>query len=97
MRASLLTAMNVVDGPTITSFYVVVNPELEQDDGKPELHEPAGGNPIMGYAEPSGYAEALGSASPPAVFENTVPDRSKISSSSRTAVFKAVDEALIKS
>ncbi len=76
MRASLLTAMNVVDGPTITSFYVVVNPELEQDDGKPELHEPAGGNPIMGYAEPSGYAEALGSASPPAVFENTVPDRS---------------------
>ncbi|BDZ64644.1 chromosomal replication initiator protein DnaA [Agromyces mangrovi Wang et al. 2018] len=31
MRVSLLTAMGAIETPSVTSFYVVVNPELEQD------------------------------------------------------------------
>ena len=63
MRVSLLSAMSEVDVPSpVTSFYVVVNPELE------ELRAP----------EPQSFVDDLSDpvelrASPQSVFENTAP------------------------
>src|ERR671910_531739 len=66
MRVSLLSAMSVIEAPSpVTSFYVVVNPELEES----RTPEP-----------PSVFGDSLTDpvelpASPQSVFENTSPDR----------------------
>src|ERR671910_783527 len=66
MRISLLSAMSVIEAPSpVTSFYVVVNPELEES----RTPEP-----------PSVFGDSLTDpvelpASPQSVFENTSPDR----------------------
>lgn len=67
MRVSLLSAMSVVEAPSpVTSFYVVVNPELEEA----RTLEPQ-----------SGFGDALDPvelpASPQSVFENTNPVASR--------------------
>ncbi|MFD4421967.1 chromosomal replication initiator protein DnaA [Agromyces sp. NPDC058484] len=66
MRVSLLSAMSAIDGPaSVTSFYVVVNPELEETRGP----EPHAGN-LDDYQNPVELP-----ASPQSVFENTNADR----------------------
>src|SRR5918995_3261445 len=68
MRVSLLSAMSVVEAPSpVTSFYVVVNPELEES----RAPEP-----------PSVFGDSLTDpvetpASPQSVFENTSPVASR--------------------
>jgi chromosomal replication initiator protein len=68
MRVSLLSAMSVVEAPSpVTSFYVVVNPELEES----RTPEP-----------PSVFGDSLTDpvelpASPQSVFENTSPVASR--------------------
>lgn len=64
MRVSLLSAMSAVDAPApVTSFYVVVNPELE------ELRAPEPQSPFVD--DLSNPVELP--ASPQSVFENTTP------------------------
>jgi chromosomal replication initiator protein len=66
MRVSLLSAMSVIDAPSsVTSFYVVVNPELEEA----RAPEPQAGA-LDDYMNPVDLP-----ASPQSVFENTSPDR----------------------
>ncbi|WP_136709175.1 chromosomal replication initiator protein DnaA [Agromyces sp. H66] len=66
MRVSLLSAMSVIEAPSaVTSFYVVVNPELEEARA-PEPQSTALGD----YPNPVELP-----ASPQSVFENTSPDR----------------------
>jgi chromosomal replication initiator protein len=66
MRVSLLTAMSAIESPSpVTSFYVVVNPELEEAR-PPEPQSPA----LDAYPNPVELP-----ASPQSVFENTSPDR----------------------
>lgn len=69
MRVSLLSAMSVIDAPTpVTSFYVVVNPELE--DARPPEPDPLS-TPALSPVEDRVDLPA----SPQSVFENTSPDR----------------------
>ena len=64
MRVSLLSAMSVVEVPSpVTSFYVVVNPELE---------EPRAPEPLSPFADAMPDPVEL-PASPQSVFENTSP------------------------
>ena len=66
MRVSLLSAMSAIDAPAaVTSFYVVVNPELEET----RAPEPQSGA-LDDYQNPVEMP-----ASPQSVFENTNPDR----------------------
>lgn len=66
MRVSLLSAMSAIESPSsVTSFYVVVNPELEESRA-PEP-KPAS---LDDYPNPVELP-----ASPQSVFENTSPDR----------------------
>jgi len=90
MRVSLLSAMSVIDAPApVTSFYVVVNPELEESrPAEPQsgLGGPAGvgmgggGMGGMGPGALGGMNDPLADsvelpASPQSVFENNNPDR----------------------
>ncbi|WP_353826926.1 chromosomal replication initiator protein DnaA [Agromyces sp. SYSU T0242] len=55
MRVSLLSAMSAIDSPApVTSFYVVVNPELEEL----RQQDAATGDPITGPAAPTGLPGA---------------------------------------
>ncbi|HEY1106173.1 MAG TPA: chromosomal replication initiator protein DnaA [Agromyces sp.] len=64
MRVSLLSAMSTVEAPSpVTSFYVVVNPELEEVRAAAEQQ--------AGYATEPDPVELP--ASPQSVFENTSP------------------------
>jgi len=66
MRVPLLSAMSAIEAPTaVTSFYVVVNPELEETR-TPEPQPAA----FDDYPNPVELP-----ASPQSVFENTSPDR----------------------
>ncbi len=66
MRVSLLSAMSAIETPaSVTSFYVVVNPELEET----RVAEPQSGA-LDDYPNPVGLP-----ASPQSVFENTSTDR----------------------
>ncbi|WP_173921889.1 chromosomal replication initiator protein DnaA [Agromyces sp. Marseille-P2726] len=66
MRVSLLSAMSAIDSPaSVTSFYVVVNPELEEL----RTPEPAASG-LDDYQNPVELP-----ATPQSVFENTSPDR----------------------
>ncbi len=66
MRVSLLSAMSAIDAPAaVTSFYVVVNPELEET--RPPEHQSSA---LDDYQNPVELP-----ASPQSVFENTNPDR----------------------
>jgi chromosomal replication initiator protein len=66
MRVSLLSAMSAIESPSsVTSFYVVVNPELEEARA-PEPQSPA----LDDYPNPVELP-----ASHQSVFENTSPDR----------------------
>lgn len=66
MRVSLLSAMSAIEAPAaVTSFYVVVNPELEET----RIAEPQS-SPLDDYPNPVELH-----ASPQSVFENTSPDR----------------------
>ncbi|WP_373285515.1 chromosomal replication initiator protein DnaA [Agromyces bauzanensis] len=66
MRVSLLSAMSVIESPSaVTSFYVVVNPELEEA----RTPEPQS-IPLGDYPNPVELP-----ASPQSVFGNTSPDR----------------------
>ncbi|WP_448002057.1 chromosomal replication initiator protein DnaA [Agromyces bauzanensis] len=66
MRVSLLSAMSVIESPSaVTSFYVVVNPELEEAR-PPEPQSTTFGDYPNTVELP---------ASPQSVFENTSPDR----------------------
>ncbi|MFC9561112.1 MAG: chromosomal replication initiator protein DnaA [Agromyces sp.] len=68
MRVSLLSAMSVVEAPSpVTSFYVVVNPELEEARA-PEPQSPFVDEAIDPVELP---------ASPQSVFENTSPVASR--------------------
>ncbi|MFB6611192.1 chromosomal replication initiator protein DnaA [Agromyces sp. NPDC056379] len=68
MRVSLLSAMSVVEAPSpVTSFYVVVNPELEEAR-TPEPQSPFVDDAIDPVELP---------ASPQSVFENTSPVASR--------------------
>ncbi len=69
MRVSLLSAMSVIEAPTpVTSFYVVVNPELEEVRApEPDPLSPMGLTALEGRVDLP--------ASPQSVFENTSPDR----------------------
>ncbi|WP_448808005.1 chromosomal replication initiator protein DnaA [Agromyces bauzanensis] len=65
MRVSLLSAMSAIEAPSpVTSFYVVVNPELE------ETRAPEPTASVDEYTNPVELP-----ASPQSVFENTSPDR----------------------
>ncbi|MFE5670351.1 chromosomal replication initiator protein DnaA [Agromyces sp. NPDC056523] len=87
MRVSLLSAMSVIDAPSpVTSFYVVVNPELEelrQPDMQPGGNGvglaggPVGGSPMGGglAAVPDGPSGLVDSPVPPAAIFDTNPDR----------------------
>jgi chromosomal replication initiator protein len=67
MRVSLLSAMSVVEAPSpVTSFYVVVNPELEEARTL---------EPQAGFADTLDPVELP--ASPQSVFENTNPVASR--------------------
>src|SRR5687768_16356364 len=67
MRVSLLSAMSVVEAPSpVTSFYVVVNPELEEARTL---------EPQAGFADGLDPVELP--ASPQSVFENTNPVASR--------------------
>lgn len=69
MRVSLLSAMSAIEAPAaVTSFYVVVNPDLE---------ETRAAEPQSAQSTPPGdYPNAVEfPASPQSVFENTSPDR----------------------
>lgn len=69
MRVSLLSAMSAIEAPAaVTSFYVVVNPDLEEARA-PEPHSPQ--SAALG-AHPNAVEFP---ASPQSVFENTSPDR----------------------
>ncbi len=66
MRVSLLSAMSAIEAPAaVTSFYVVVNPELEET--RPPEHQSSA---LDDYQNPVELP-----ASPQSVFENTNPDR----------------------
>lgn len=66
MRVSLLSAMSAIETPaSVTSFYVVVNPELEET----RVAEPQSGA-LDDYPNPVGLP-----ASPQSVFENASTDR----------------------
>ncbi len=66
MRVSLLSAMSAIDTPaSVTSFYVVVNPELEET----RAPEPAASG-LDDFQNPVELP-----AAPQSVFENTSPDR----------------------
>jgi chromosomal replication initiator protein len=68
MRVSLLSAMSVVEAPSpVTSFYVVVNPELEES----RAPEPQS---MFGDSQPDPVELP---ASPQSVFENTSPVASR--------------------
>ncbi|SFR67378.1 chromosomal replication initiator protein [Agromyces sp. CF514] len=69
MRVSLLSAMSVIVDPApVTSFYVVVNPELEETRApEPEPLSPATLTAVQDRVDLP--------ASPQSVFENTSPDR----------------------
>lgn len=68
MRVSLLSAMSAVEAPSpVTSFYVVVNPELEETARAAE--------PQPGYGNEPDPVELP--ASPQSVFENTSPISSR--------------------
>ncbi|WP_026482032.1 chromosomal replication initiator protein DnaA [Agromyces subbeticus] len=68
MRVSLLSAMSVVEAPSpVTSFYVVVNPELEEARA-PEPQSPFVDEMLDPVETP---------ASPQSVFENTSPVASR--------------------
>lgn len=68
MRVSLLSAMSAVEAPSpVTSFYVVVNPELEEAVRAPETQP--------GYGSEPDPVELP--ASPQSVFENTSPVSSR--------------------
>jgi chromosomal replication initiator protein len=85
MRVSLLSAMSVIDAPApVTSFYVVVNPELEES--RPAEPQAGLGSQVgvgMGGMGPGALgvmndpmAESVElPASPQSVFENNNPDR----------------------
>ena len=88
MRVSLLSAMSVIDAPSpVTSFYVVVNPELEES--RPAETQAGLGSPVgvgtvgmggMGPGALGGMADPMTDsvelpASPQSVFENTNADR----------------------
>ncbi|KQM82022.1 chromosomal replication initiator DnaA [Agromyces sp. Leaf222] len=75
MRVSLLSAMSVIEAPTpVTSFYVVVNPELEEARSpEPEPMSPMGQGSPMGLSAMEDRVDLP--ASPQSVFENTSPDR----------------------
>ncbi|MFF2372066.1 chromosomal replication initiator protein DnaA [Agromyces sp. NPDC058110] len=69
MRVSLLSAMSVIAEPApVTSFYVVVNPELEET----RVPEPEPLSPVTLSAVEDRVDLP---ASPQSVFENTSPDR----------------------
>ncbi|WP_372493369.1 chromosomal replication initiator protein DnaA [Agromyces terreus] len=71
MRVSLLSAMSAIEAPTpVTSFYVVVNPELEETRA-PDTDPFTGQAPGM----PTAVDRVDLPASPQSVFENTSPDR----------------------
>lgn len=76
MRVPLLQAMGVIESPSpVTSFYVVVNPELEEPR-VPETTGPGG----AGQTSASGYADEYPEASdfpqtPHAVFDQPGADR----------------------
>jgi chromosomal replication initiator protein len=87
MRVSLLSAMSVIAAPSpVTSFYVVVNPELEELR-QPELQPGANGMGLAGgpmgasqmgaglAAVPDGPAGLVDSPVPPAAIFDTNPDR----------------------
>jgi len=90
MRVSLLSAMSVIDAPApVTSFYVVVNPELEESRPA-EPQAGAGGSVGMGMGMGPGGIGGMGGmggmidplvdsvelpASPQSVFENPNADR----------------------
>ncbi|WP_022889116.1 chromosomal replication initiator protein DnaA [Agromyces italicus] len=68
MRVSLLSAMSTVEAPSpVTSFYVVVNPELEETARAAEVQ--------AGYGNEPDPVELP--ASPQSVFENTSPVSSR--------------------
>jgi chromosomal replication initiator protein len=75
MRVPLLQAMGVIESPSpVTSFYVVVNPELEEPRA-PEVTAPG-----AGHGGPGGYTEEYPETSdfphaPHAVFEQAGGDR----------------------
>ena len=75
MRVSLLSAMSVIEAPTpVTSFYVVVNPELEEARSpEPEPMSPMSSGSPMGLSAIEDRVDLP--ASPQSVFENTSPDR----------------------
>ncbi|GAA1826561.1 hypothetical protein GCM10009750_07460 [Agromyces salentinus] len=69
MRVSLLSAMSAIEAPTpVTSFYVVVNPELEES-------RPSDSDAFTSQPLPSAVDRVDLPASPQSVFENTSPDR----------------------
>ncbi|MGI9824967.1 chromosomal replication initiator protein DnaA [Agromyces sp. Marseille-Q5079] len=69
MRVSLLSAMSAIEAPTpVTSFYVVVNPELEESRAPDS-------DAFSGQSLPSAVDRVDLPASPQSVFENTSPDR----------------------
>ncbi|GGI45450.1 hypothetical protein GCM10010932_09700 [Agromyces flavus] len=87
MRVSLLSAMSVIDAPSpVTSFYVVVNPELEELR-QPEMQPGGNGMGLAGgptslspmggglTAVPDGPAGLVDSPVPPAAIFDTNPDR----------------------
>jgi len=77
MRVPLLQAMGVIESPSpVTSFYVVVNPELEEP--RPPEAPGAGGGPL-GSSAGGGYTDEFAEAdfpqTPHAVFDRTATDR----------------------
>lgn len=72
MRVSLLSAMSAIEAPAaVTSFYVVVNPDLEETRAPEPLSAQAPQS-----AATDDYPNAVEfPASPQSVFENTGPDR----------------------
>ncbi|TFB49854.1 chromosomal replication initiator protein DnaA [Cryobacterium tagatosivorans] len=68
MRVPLLMAMGQLDeASAVSSFYVVVNPELEQESLRPQQHQQQN--------EPASRASVETPAAPLSVFETTSPER----------------------
>jgi len=63
MRVPLLTAMDKLIDETVTTFYVVVNPELEQEALRP-IHEPAHQPDVQTPAAPQSVFESPATENP---------------------------------
>ncbi|MEO6309340.1 MAG: chromosomal replication initiator protein DnaA [Leifsonia sp.] len=81
MKASLLGAMSAIGTPAITNFYVVVNPELENEalqsgfEGSGALGHPQAAQPTMPAPMPITTNMVETPATPQSVFEHSSPEQ----------------------